>query len=141
MEGKDKSRLWIAITGAATIIAVIAFWGALGWGSHALLASVTLGIIIATFFVFLRIQWEKKKDKKVGFPSKDERTKYIEGRAAHYAVMISSWFMLGLMWYAFLSEGLGLPELKTVPALILSVLVMCCLYLGLRGYFFRKANI
>ncbi len=141
MKSEVIGRWWIAITTAVVVVAFIAFWAALGWEGRALLASATLGIIIATFSAFLWVYRGKIQDKKAGFPFKDERTKYIEGRAAHYAVMISAWFMVGLIWYNFLGVDFGLPELKVIPALAASILVMVGLYIGLRWYFSRKENI
>ncbi len=81
------------------------------------------------------------RDKREGFPHKDERTKIIEWRASYYAFMVSMYFILGLMWYAFLGvERFGLTELKTVPALIASIIVMALVFGGLRWYFMRKGD-
>ncbi len=81
------------------------------------------------------------RDKKAGFPHKDERVKIIEWRASYYAVMVSMYFMVGLMWYVFLGvERFGLPQLETVPALIASLIVMAFVFGGLRSYFMRKGD-
>ncbi|MFQ6087345.1 MAG: hypothetical protein ACE5K0_00380 [Candidatus Methanofastidiosia archaeon] len=139
MKSRTLNRLWIAVTAVVVVIAVIAFWSKLGWESHALLPSVILGIVIANLFVFSWVLWKRMQEKKAGFPTKDERTMYIEGCAGHYTVMIGLWFMLGLMWYIFLGmEVFGWPELKALPALIISILVTAILNLGLRWYFGRK---
>jgi len=73
------------------------------------------------------------QDKKAGFPPKDERTIYVEGRAAHYTFIISGWFLVGLIWYnGFGVSVFGLPELNAVQALAASILVMAAIYAGLR---------
>ncbi len=142
MKNNKLGKCWAVITAAIVTITVIAFGEkVVRWDIHGLLASVTLGIIIATFSVFLWVNRQKMKEKKEGFPVKDERTKYIEGRAAHYALMIGLWFMLGLLWYSFLGMKIfDLPALETAPAMIISLLVIIGLYAVLRWYFSRKGE-
>ena len=142
MKNNKLGKCWAVITVVIVVIAIIAFGEkVVGWDIHGLLASVTLGIIITTFSVFLWINWRKRLEKKAGFAVKDERTIYIEGRAAHYALMIGLWFMLGLLWYSFLGVKMfDLPTLETAPALIMSTLMFSGLFLGLRWYFSRKGE-
>jgi len=139
MKNNKLGKWWAVITAVIVVIAIIAFGEkVVGWNIHGLLASVTLGIIIATFSVFLWINWRKRLEKKAGFPVKDERTKYIEGRAAYYAFQVGTWFMLGLLWYSFLGMKMfDLPTLETAPAMIISLLVIIGLYAVLRWYFGR----
>jgi len=142
MEEKTVKRLWIAITAVVVAIAAVAFGTALGWSARVLLMPVILGIIIANLSVVLWVLWKKMQDKKAGFPVKDERTKIIEWRAGHYTVIISGWFMLGLMWYLWLGvKVFGLRELNAVQALLASIIVMGAVNIGLRGYFGRKGDI
>ena len=142
MKNNKLGKWWAIITAVIVIIAIIAFGEkVVGWGIHGLLASVTLGIIIATFSIFLWVNWRKRLEKKAGFPVKDERTIYIEGRAAYYAFQVGTWFMLGLLWYSFLGMKIfDLPTLETAPALIMSTLMFSGLFLGLRWYFSRKGE-
>lgn len=138
MKKKSSNKPWIItiVSGTMMFIVAICFFG---WSIHGILASVTAGIIFANLFVFLGIQWRNFQDKKAGFPHKDERTLYIEGRAAHYASLIGIYYMLALMWYIWLGqEFFGLPEVETLPALISSVLVMAVLLIGFRWYFGRR---
>ncbi len=113
-----------------------------GWNIHGLLASITLGIIIFMFSVFLWSIWRKRLEKQRGLSVKDERTMYIKGRAAYYALHVGTWFMLGLLWYSFLGTKMfGLPTLETAPALIMSSLICSGLFLGLRWYFDRRGDV
>jgi len=143
MKNNRLGKWWTIITAVIVVVAVIAFGEkVVEWGIHGLLASITLGIIIATFSVFLWVNWKKRQEKEAGFPVKDERTKYIEGRAAHYTLMIGMWFMLGLLWYTWLGvEILGLPKLETAPAMIVSLLVMIGLYAVLRWYLDKRGDV
>jgi len=88
MEEKTVKRLWIAITAVVVAIAAVAFGTAFGWSARVLLMPVILGIIIANLSAVLWVLWKKMQDKKAGFPVKDERTKIIEWRAAHYTVIV-----------------------------------------------------
>ncbi|MCK5023078.1 MAG: hypothetical protein KAS04_02805 [Candidatus Aenigmarchaeota archaeon] len=98
-----------------------------------------IGIIIVIIFgIALRVSM---KEKKSGFPIKDERTMYVEGRVGHYSTTIGIWFMLGLMWYTFLgAEFFGIPEMNATQVLIISIIVMAGLSLGLRFYFNRRGD-
>ena len=62
--------------------------------------------------------------------------------AARYTFIISLYFMVGLLHYTVFGVGfLGLPELKALPALLLSITVIIALYLGLRWHFNKKEDI
>lgn len=85
---------------------------------------------------------KQMQNKKTGFPIKDKRTTKLEGYAARYTFIISLYFMVGLLHYTVFGVGfLGLPELKALPALLLSITVMIALYLGLRWHSNKKEDI
>lgn len=101
---------------------------------------VSIGVIIALVAVW-RI-WRSIQERKEGFPKKDERTLKIRGRAASYAIMVGSYFMILLLFYNFvIIELLGWPELGSLPALNSSLIVMNLTYLGLQRYYSRKEDL
>lgn len=98
-----------------------------------------VGVIIALLAV-----WRMRRsvqERKSGFPAKDERTMRIQGRAASYAIMVGSYFMILLLFYnMFIIEILGWPELGSLPALNSTIIVMNLSYLGLQRYYDRKVD-
>lgn len=101
-------------------------------------------ILIVTLFVILVwTLWRKAQEKKAGFAVVDERTARNEGKAARITVMATGYFMLGLLYYVFVSENfeLGLPVLEAAWALIIAVLFNSVMYLGLRWHFERKVDL
>ncbi|MEA1993871.1 MAG: hypothetical protein U9N35_05700 [Euryarchaeota archaeon] len=143
MKTETMKKVWAAATAIVVGIALILFGErVVGWEIHGLLASITLGMIIVTFSVFLWELRKKREEKKAGVPVKDERIKYVEGRAAYYSLMVGAYFMLGLLWYSFLGvKMLDLPELETSPAMIISLLVIIGLYAALRWYLDKKGDV
>jgi len=114
---------------------------ALRWNIHVISASAVLAAILATGSVALWAAWKKKQDAKAGYPAKDERTRFQEGRAAYYTVFISMYLMLALLWYNFLGVGpLDLPALDATQTLIASILAIAALFAGFRWYFLRKGE-
>ncbi len=111
------------------------------------MAEMTLTVIpvlITTLIViFVWTLWRKNQEKKAGFAVVDERTALNEGKAARITVMATGYFMLGLLYYVFVSENyeLGLPILETAWALIIAVLFNSILYIGLRWHFERKVDL
>jgi uncharacterized Tic20 family protein len=95
------------------------------------------GVLIGIFVI-----WRMLKDKKSGFPAKDERTQKITGKAATYAFYIGSYFMLALMAANIISlEFWDVPIFDTGYALVISVLVHSLTFIGLRWYFDRKGEV
>ncbi len=100
-------------------------------------------LIVTLFVIFVWSLWRKNQEKKAGFAVVDERTARNEGKAARITVMATGYFMLGLLYYVFVSENLnlGLPLLEAAWALIIAVLFNSIMYLGLRFYFERKVDL
>jgi uncharacterized membrane protein len=74
-----------------------------------------ISIEIAAIIVLLGILlvWKIYKDRKSGFPMRDERTTKITGRAATYALYIGSYFILALLFSLIIGkEFYGLPEVE-----------------------------
>lgn len=137
------NRLWILVTAIVVLVAIIAFSEAVvGWSSFGLIASLTLGVIIATMSGGLLITWKMMQEKRKGIPLKDERTEYISGLAARYTFFASLYFTVGLLWYNVFFVGIfGLPELNTTLVLILICVVMISVFMGLRIHFSKKGCI
>lgn len=101
---------------------------------------VSIGVTIALLAAWrIRVSIRERKE---GFPTKDERTMRIQGRAASYAIMVGSYFMILLLFYNMFSiEVLGWPELGSLPALNSTIIVMNLTYLGLQRYYGGKEDI
>ena len=92
--------------------------------------------------VGILIIWRLLKDKKSGFPVADERTRRISGRAASYALIIGSYFMIAMIALLTIGQEFpGLPVLAPRYALVASLLTLDLSFLGLRWYFGRKADL
>ena len=101
----------------------------------------SIGILAIIILVGVFVIWKILKDRRSGFPLKDERTQRITGAAATYAFYIGSYFMIALMLANILSrEFLGTYLLEEGYALIASILVNSLTFLGLRMYFDRKGD-
>jgi hypothetical protein len=99
------------------------------------------GILLAIVLVGVFVIWRILEDRRSGFPTRDERTQKITGRAAIYAFYIGTYFTLALMLVNLLNEEFhDLPLLDTGYALILSSLANSLTFLGLRMYFNRKGD-
>jgi uncharacterized membrane protein len=101
---------------------------------------LTSGVILATIvLVGVLVIWRILKDRRSGFPIRDERTRRITGTAATYTFYIGSYFMVALMLANLLNqEFLGAPLLEDGYALVASILVNSLTFLGLRWYFNRE---
>ena len=100
------------------------------------------GILAIIVLIGVFVIWRKVKDRKSGFPAKDERTQKVTGIAATYAFYIGSYFMIALMWTNFLSqELLGAPFPEEGHAIILAVVVQSLTFLGVRLYLNRKGDL
>ena len=102
---------------------------------------VSIGIIITIVLIGIIAIWIIVKERKSGFPSKDERTQRITGRAATYSLFIGLYFMLTLSWiYIVGRELLGYYLFDAGSVLVASVLVESVSMLVLRWYFNRKGD-
>jgi hypothetical protein len=102
-------------------------------------AIVLIGAIVVLIGVIA--VWRIAKDRRSGFPSKDERTQRITGRAATYSLIIGTYFMLALSWiYIVGTELLGYYLFDAGYALTASLLVQTISMLVLRWHFGRKGE-
>lgn len=102
---------------------------------------VSGGILATTVLIGIFVFWKMLKDRRSGFPLKDERTKKITGTAATYAFYIGSYFMLALMLVNLLNEEFtGVPLLDVGYALVISILVQSLTFIGVQAYLIRKGD-
>jgi len=101
-----------------------------------------VGILAIIVLVGVFVIWRMLKDRRSGFPAKDERTQKVTGMAATYTFYIGSHFMVALMLTNILSqEFLGVPFPEEGYALIAAILVQSLTFLGFRLYFDRKGDL
>ena len=99
------------------------------------------GILVTIVLIGIFVLWARLKERRSGFPLKDERTKKITGTAATYTFYISSYFMLALMGINLLNQHFtGEPLLETGYALVISVLVQSLTFVGILAYLNRKGD-
>lgn len=99
-----------------------------------------IAVIIAVLGVWR--MWRSIKDRRAGFPAKDERITRIHGRAASLAIMVGSGYMILLLFYnMFIIEILGWKELGSLPALNSTLIVMNVTYLALQKYYDRRERL
>jgi hypothetical protein len=102
---------------------------------------VSVGILVSVVLVGVFVIWKIRKDRRSGFPLKDERTQKITGTAATYAFYIGSYFMVALMLVNLLNlEFTGVPLLETGYALAISILVQTLTFIGIQTYLNRKGD-
>lgn len=99
------------------------------------------GILVMIVLIGVLMVWRIVKDRRSGFPPADERTQRITGKAATYALLIGTYFTLGLMWMNFINQVFyDSPAWEAGYPLIASVLVYSLSFIGLRLYFDRKGD-
>jgi uncharacterized membrane protein len=102
---------------------------------------VSGGILVTVVLLGVFVIWKILKERRSGFPLKDERTQKIAGTAAYYAFYVGSYFMLVLMGVNLLNqEFTGTPLLETGYALVISVLVQSLTFGGIQAYLNRKGD-
>jgi len=102
---------------------------------------VSGGILVTIVLIGIFVFWKMLRDRRSGFPQKDERTQKITGTAATYAFYIGTYFMLALMGVDLLNqEFAGAPLLETGYALVISVLVQSLEFIGIQTYLNRKGD-
>jgi len=107
-------------------------------------AWLTILILNAVLVVLLGIfvLWKLHRDRKSGYPTKDERTMKISGKAAIGTYYINLAFMISLaLFIIFGKEFLGLPELDAGWAIIAIMLVSGISYALLSWYYSRKGDL
>ncbi len=86
--------------------------------------------------------WRTNKERRSGFPLKDERTSRIQGRAAIVAFNMGAWYLILLNFYnMYRIEFLGLEELSSMPVINSAVILMGVTYIALYTYFGRKEDV
>ena len=94
-------------------------------------------IILVAIFVI----WKLQKEKKAGYPMKDERTLKIQGKAALGTYYINLAFLVSIMlWNIFGNEFLSLPELETGWTVIAIMLVNGISFALLSWYYAKKGG-
>ena len=102
-----------------------------------LILNAVLVLLLGVF-----VLWKIHKDKKSGYPTKDERTIKISGKAAIGTYYINLAFMVSLMLFIiFGSEFLALPELDAGWAIIAIMLVSGVSNALLSWYYSRKGDL
>ena len=103
-----------------------------GWPIILILNAVLI-ILVAIFVI-----WRMQKDKKAGYPMKDERTSKIQGKAALGTYWINLTFMISiLLWNIFGNEFLSLPELDTGWSVI-AIMLVSGFSFGLLSWYYAK---
>lgn len=103
---------------------------------------VSLGIMAIIVLLGVLLVWKIYKDRKSGFPMRDERTSKITGRAATYALYIGSYFILAFLFILIIGkEFYGIPEIDAGYPLIASLLVFNVTFLVLRWYLNQKGDL
>jgi hypothetical protein len=101
----------------------------------------SIGIVAVIVLIGIVLAWKLLKDRKSGFPSGDERTKKIMGKAATCALYTGSYFTLALLF--MLIFGRELYNLQNVDAgwlLIATLMVSNVSFLIFCWVFGRKGD-
>jgi len=102
-----------------------------------LVLNAVLVLLVGVF-----VLWKLHKDRKSGYPTKDERTIKISGKAAIGTYWISLAFMISLaLFIIFGKEFLALPELDAGWAIIAIMLVSGISNALLLWYYSRKGDL
>lgn len=100
---------------------------------------VSTGILALIVLIGALVLWKTLKDKKSGFPSSDERTQHLNGKAAYYAMFMCQYFIIAYLLVDIIGrEFFGIPEIEAGYPMIAALLVSSVSFLVLRGYFERK---
>jgi UDP-N-acetylmuramyl pentapeptide phosphotransferase/UDP-N-acetylglucosamine-1-phosphate transferase len=104
----------------------------------------TILIVNAVLVVFVGVLaiWKVHRDKKAGYPTNDERTIKITGKAAIGTYYISLAFMVSLaLFIIFGTEFFDLPDLEAGWAIIAIMLVSGFSYALLSWYYSKKEDL
>jgi len=104
---------------------------------------VTVPVIVVA--IIFTLVWRMKRtlqERRAGFPSADERTQRIQGRAATYAFNAGSYFMILLNFYIIIgTEFTGWPASEAMFVLNASLLLMSLTYLAMYWHFSRNGDL
>lgn len=93
-------------------------------------------VVIILFAIF--VIWKLQKDKRAGYPMKDERTSKIQGKAALGTYYINLAFMVSiLVWSIVGNEFLSLPELEAGWTVI-AIMLVSGISFGLLSWYYAK---
>ena len=102
------------------------------------------GILALIILIGVLLLWKMRamrKEKKSGFPLKDERTQKLNGKAAYFAMFICQYFIIAYVWVIFIGkEFFSMPEIEAGYPMIATLLVSALSFLALRAYFDRKGE-
>jgi cytochrome b561 len=102
---------------------------------------LSFGIVAMIVLIGVLLAWRIVKDRRSGFPAKDERTQRITGKAATYSLYLGLYFMIALSFAFIIGRELaGYYLFNAGDALVASVLVQSVSWLVLRWYFERKGD-
>ena len=97
---------------------------------------------VLVLLVGMFVLWKLHRDRKSGYPTRDERTMKISGKAAIGTYYISLAFMISLaLFIIFGKEFLALPELDAGWAIIAIMLVSGFSNALLSWYYSRKGDL
>ena len=131
---KDKKKLLLTkIGGVILVAAIITFLGYVfvfeaseGLSLMSLFWLLVPAIlIIAILILFLK---RLSTGLKKGLPLDDEMSKRIKDRAGYLTLMISIWFMIGLMFYYNFMEELGLPAKLARHVVVIAMMFMLVVF-------------
>jgi len=106
------------------------------WPTILILNAVII-ILLAIFVI-----WMVQKNKKAGYPMKDERTSKIQGKAALGTYYITLAFMISVLILNIVGkEFLSLPELEMGWTVIAIMLVMGFSFALLSWYYAKKGEL
>jgi hypothetical protein len=101
---------------------------------------VSVGIVAMIVLIGVLLILRIVKDRRSGYPSQDERTRNIAGRAANYSLYIGLYFMIALLLIFIVGRELGYYLFNAGDALVASVLVQSVTLLVLRWFLERKGD-
>jgi len=105
---------------------------------------ISIAILALIILIGVLLLWKTRvmlKERKSGFPLKDERTQKLNWKAAYYAMFICQYFILAYMWVTFVGHVFfGMPEIEAGYPMIATLLVSALSFLALRAYFGRKGE-
>jgi len=101
----------------------------------------SIGIAVLIVLIGIIFVWQLRKDRKSGFPSSDERTQRIRGKAATYALIIGSYFSIALLFMLIIGEELyNIQNIDAGYLLIAALLVYNVSFLILNWVLGRKGD-
>lgn len=129
----EKQRMWIMV-GVAVAVLVLAGVALLfleGVNAWTLTSFAVLATIAALALILVA---RTAKELRSGYPLEDERSRYMNMRAGHYAFYVSMYSVLGLAFVMTLLEDEGVA-LANGELLFLVIILMGSVHLALSLYF------